>query len=448
MANRMNEIVGHLRRVVLRFDGAGQTDGKLLGSFIEGRDEAAFEALVRRHGPMVLGVCRRILRHEEDAQDAFQAIFLVLVRKAASVVPRERVGNWLYGVAQQTAVRVRAMNAKRWGREKQVTVMPDVAKEHRDDLTHLVDQELSRLPEKYRVAIVLCDLEGRTRKEVGKQLGWPEGSVSTRLSRGRAMLAKRLAKHGLVFSGEALAVSLSQNVASACLPPSLVSTTVKAATVIAASQLAANTLVSAKVAAITQGVLTSMLLTKLKTVAVVSFMVCVLAVGVGARFPSGQTLAEPTQQPIERKAGPAANAILVDVGKKPISEECNLRLEMLEKKIRALENQIHFVAKAIKPTAAQRADKKEVRIFTLGKLKAEEVAYTIEKLFSQDVHGSIAVSSNTNTIIVYAYPEDLKITERVISCLEKLPIQPVEEQPIKGQPRRPQGKGNLPGGGH
>src|SRR5262245_62087191 len=117
-------VIEHLRRVVLRRDGAGLGDGELLRSFIERHDEAALAALVRRHGPMVWGVCRRLLGHH-DAEDAFQATFLVLVRKAASVRPREMVGNWLYGVAHQAALQARRTAARRRAREVQVTVMPD-----------------------------------------------------------------------------------------------------------------------------------------------------------------------------------------------------------------------------------------------------------------------------------------------------------------------------------
>ena len=203
--------------------GSSQTDGKLLGCFIEERDGAAFEALMRRHGMMVLGVCGRILRcAATDVEDAFQSTFFVLVRKAKTVVPRRMVSNWLYGVAQQTAIRTRALNAKRRSREMQVNVLPDpatAAPGGSNDWQPLLDQELSRLPAKYRAPIVLCDLEGRTRKEVARQLGWPEGTVSSRLARGRAMLAKRLAKHGIVFSVEALAITIAQNAASACMPP-------------------------------------------------------------------------------------------------------------------------------------------------------------------------------------------------------------------------------------
>src|SRR5262245_51040356 len=123
--NPMNRVIQHLRSAVLRREDWGLTDGQLLGSFVERRDEVAFEVLLRRHGPMVLGVCRRVLRNEHDAEDAFQATFSVLVRKAASVRPRELVANWLYGVAYQTALRARVAAAKRRVKERQVAAMPE-----------------------------------------------------------------------------------------------------------------------------------------------------------------------------------------------------------------------------------------------------------------------------------------------------------------------------------
>src|SRR5437870_3754499 len=159
---QIDTVIRHLRRAVLRQDAAGRTDGQLLASFIDQKDEAAFEALVRRHGPMVLGVCRRVVRDHHDAEDAFQATFLVLARKASSVRPRERVANWLHGVALRTALKAKALRAKRRGREKQVTEMPEPETARQDpwrDLRPLLDQELNGLPENYRLPILLCDLE-------------------------------------------------------------------------------------------------------------------------------------------------------------------------------------------------------------------------------------------------------------------------------------------------
>ena len=175
---QMDTVIRHLRRAVLRQDGAGRTDGQLLASFIDQKDEAAFEALVRRHGPMVFGVCRRVVGNHHDAEDAFQATFLVLARKASSVRPRERVANWLHGVALRTAMKAKTMTAKRRGREKQVTEMPEPEAAQQDqwrDLQPLLDQELNGLPENYRLPILLCDLEGKTIKEATQQLGWPQG---------------------------------------------------------------------------------------------------------------------------------------------------------------------------------------------------------------------------------------------------------------------------------
>src|SRR5260221_8379742 len=181
----MYSVIQHLRLTVRLQDEAGLTDAQLLEQFIEHRDEAAFAALVRRHGSMVMGVCHRVVRNHQDAEDAFQATFLVLVRKAASIASLGLLVNWLYGVAYNTALKAKASNVKRRAKEKQVTEMPDPPMAGQelwsDHLQALLDHELSRLPEKYRVPVILCDLEGRTRKKAAQQLGVPEGSLSSRL---------------------------------------------------------------------------------------------------------------------------------------------------------------------------------------------------------------------------------------------------------------------------
>src|SRR5262245_34233812 len=227
-------------------------DGELLGRFVERRDETALAALVKRHGPMVWGVCRRLLAHH-DAEDAFQATFIVLVRKAGSIKPRGMVGNWLYGVARQVSLQARN-TVRRRAREKQVTQMPDVEapQDKWADVRPILDEELSRLPHHYRAVIVLCDLESRSRKEVARQFGCPEGTVASRLARAREMLAKRLTARGVTLS--AVAAVLSQNMASAVLA-SVVSSTIKAASLCAAGKA----VMPVKVAALTEGVLKAML---------------------------------------------------------------------------------------------------------------------------------------------------------------------------------------------
>jgi RNA polymerase sigma factor (sigma-70 family) len=264
----MNWVIQHLRRAALLREGAERTDGQLLEGFVSRREAAALEVLVQRHAPMVWGVCRRIVQNHHDAEDAFQATFLVLVRKAAAIMPRQMVANWLYGVAHQTALKARATRAKRQARERQVTSMPEPEAVERQDLwpalLPLLDEELSRLPDKYRVAIVLCDLEGKTRKEAAEQLGVPDGTLAARLARARTMLAKRLARRGLAVSGGLLAPMLSQQAASAAAPASVMISTIKAVNGVAAGEASAAGLVSAKVVALTEGVLRTMLLTKLK----------------------------------------------------------------------------------------------------------------------------------------------------------------------------------------
>jgi RNA polymerase sigma factor (sigma-70 family) len=261
--------------------GGGQTDAQLLARFVATRDEAAFASLVRRHGPMVLGVCRRVLGHFHDAEDAFQATFLVLARKAASVLRRDSVSCYLHGVAYHTALRAGTAIARRRKRERQVDNMPhpEVAPPEAQDWLPLLDRELNRLPEKYRSAIVLCDLEGRTRREAARLLNIAEGTLSSRLATGRQTLARRLARCGVTLSGGALAVALSQGAASAQVPMALASSTAKAAALVAAGQLAA---VSTPAVVLMKGVMKAMLLKKLRfAVAVVMVMMALGTVGLG-----------------------------------------------------------------------------------------------------------------------------------------------------------------------
>jgi RNA polymerase sigma factor (sigma-70 family) len=264
---------------------ADKTDGQLLSQFLSRRDEAAFAALVRRHGPMVLGVCRRVLGNVADAEDAFQATFLVLVRKAGPLSARAVLGDWLHGVARRTALSARRACARRRAKE-QAMARPDVqAEAMQDEWLPLLDEELRRLPENYRLPIVLCDLEGKTRREAAARLGWPEGTVAGRLARARALLARRLLRHGGAVSNSTLAAALAQNAASACVPEALVHSTARAANVLAAGTGATTTVISARVAALTEGVVRAMFLAKLKTVAYACGLLILLGLGSAALIP-------------------------------------------------------------------------------------------------------------------------------------------------------------------
>jgi RNA polymerase sigma factor (sigma-70 family) len=306
--NQLRRILQTLRGATLRREEAERTDGQLLQSYVRSRDEAAFAALVQRHGPMVWGVCCRLLRSHQDAEDAFQATFLVLVRKAASVV---KVANWLYGVAHQTALKARATAARRHAREKQVTAMPEPALERRelwDELRPVLDQELSRLPDKYREVLVVCDLEGKTRKEAARHLRVPEGTVASRLATARGMLARRVTRQGLAVSGGALAALLSQQAAAAGVPTTVVSSTLRAACLFSAGQVAAVGAVSVRSVALAEDVLKSLLLARLKVATAVLLALAVLAAGAIAltpRVPAGTPAEQARTEPQRTADRPA-----------------------------------------------------------------------------------------------------------------------------------------------
>jgi len=271
MAGGTNSAVA---RQIHRLFGQGTVSGlsevELLERFVAQRDEAAFEALVARHGPIVLAVCRHLLCDPRDVEDAFQATFLVLVRKAHSIRQRELLGNWLYGVAHRVAVRARANAARRKSLERivedaRLEPMTDV---ERHELQPLLHEEINRLPAKYRIPIVLCYLEGQTHAETAAQLGCPVGTVHGRLARAREMLKKRLTRRGVGLSAGAAAALLTEKVTRAAVPQTLIDATIKYAVIVVAGRGAAAGAVSATVASLTEGVLKTMLLCKLRVAAV------------------------------------------------------------------------------------------------------------------------------------------------------------------------------------
>ncbi len=219
----------HLRQVTAPADG-GELDAELLDRFVVSGDGSAFARLVERHGPVVLGVCRRVLHDYHDAEDAFQATFLVLARKARHIRQRHALAGWLYKVAYRLSVRLRASAERRrqaddhlaWG-----------------ELRLVLDEELARLPEKYRAPLLLCCLAGRTRDEAAEQLGWTLGALKMRLERGRRLLRTRLARRGLTLSATLLAVMLAQHATASPLPVGLAMTAVKASLLFAAGKPAA-----------------------------------------------------------------------------------------------------------------------------------------------------------------------------------------------------------------
>jgi RNA polymerase sigma factor (sigma-70 family) len=261
----LHAVIRHVRRVVL----ANASDEELLLAIASKRDEDAFEALLRRHGPMVWAVCRRVLRHTQDAEDAFQATFLVLIRKAGAIRKRAALPSWLHGVAYRTAQKARVLKARRLVHESRATRPVCTAElgDHSD-----LDFEVNALPEKYRLPVLLCELQGRTRKEAAELLKIPEGTLSSRLAAARKTLARRLRLRGACFVAGATAPTR--------VPAPLVVSTVKAVGLVMTGGEAAG-VVSANALVLSQGVLHVMFMMKLKSVVAATLVLGTLGIGAG-----------------------------------------------------------------------------------------------------------------------------------------------------------------------
>jgi RNA polymerase sigma factor (sigma-70 family) len=262
---RLGAALRQINRLFANGVVAGLSDAQLLERFLTRGDAGAFEALVGRHGPMVLSVCRGILRDPSDAEDAFQATFLVLVQKGGTIRGRDALGGWLYQVAHRVAIQANAAAARRRKLERQVGQMAVASSTNgpaaSDDLLPALHEEIARLPEKYRLAIILCDLEGMTQAQAAGQLHWSERTLRQRLAEGRARLKRRLARRGLAPDGAMLgAVFLRE--ARAVVPPAWCESTVRAA-LATVNHTAAAGAVSTAAYKLTQEVFKIMLFQKL-----------------------------------------------------------------------------------------------------------------------------------------------------------------------------------------
>jgi RNA polymerase sigma factor (sigma-70 family) len=294
-------LLRHIRKLAA---GAQQrTDRQLLDDFAARRCESAFAALVARHGPMVLRVCRRVLRHEQDAEDAFQAI-LVLAGKAGSIRNRDTVADWLYGVAYRTAMSTRRSTVRRQIREARAgAVAPRAtASPSWDDVQAVLDEEIQRLPQCFREAFVLCVLEGKGGAEAAAELGCQEGTVKSRVNRARRLLRQRLARRGIQLSALLAALSVAESVGRAALPAAFVRSTVRFGLLVAAGEGAAAVIPS-HVAALAAGVTRTMSVTKAKTTAVVLLTAGLLIAGAGALARQAPTAGGPTAGSPKSEAG-------------------------------------------------------------------------------------------------------------------------------------------------
>ncbi len=273
-AGQRSTLLVYLRRLV----GASATDrsdADLLERFAAKREESAFEALLHRHGPLVWNVCRRVLTEEHAAEDAFQATFLVLVRKARSVSKQASIRSWLHGVALRVALRARQQEQLRQRRERE-TPMRHPGEATWQDVRPILDEEIQRLPEKYRLPLILCYLEGQTNDEAARLLNCPRGTIATRLARARERLRSRLLRRGVTLSMGTLSALLTDNAMSETVPSLLLAQTAKATLMGAAS---------ASIITLTEGVLHTMFLSKVKMVSVFALaLAAITGAGVGAYY--------------------------------------------------------------------------------------------------------------------------------------------------------------------
>jgi RNA polymerase sigma factor (sigma-70 family) len=308
-------VVDYLRRALASEQGAGVTDAQLLDRFVQRADEAAFELLVWRHGKMVMGTCRRLLRDQQDAEDAFQASFLALARRANAIQRRESVAAWLYKVATRAALHCRTRAGRQRNREQTLVdqALPGpsldparLAALH--EVRPLLDVEVNRLPERFRVPFVLRHLEGWSNREIAGELGCSEGTVESRLTRARQRLRVKLARRGVTLTGGLLAASLLDQAANAAISKALITTTARSATLVRAGTIAVAS-ISPRIIALTQGVLQAMLVAKLKVIGAVLLTLAIVgsaATATAYRSPAaGNYSLEPSLVADDRPARPS-----------------------------------------------------------------------------------------------------------------------------------------------
>ncbi len=295
MNGQNGTLIAHIRKLTDAHVAARQEDAQLLERFVRMRDEAAFEALIQRHGPMVLRVCRRALGHAQDAEDVFQATFLLLSRKAASLRDRAGVGSWLFGVASRLARKARTAARRRAAHEARAPMrIPGSADPSLAETQALLDEELALLPEKYRSVLILCYLQGLTRDEAAGRLGLSLAGVKKRLERGRERLRARLARRGIPLSAVLLGLLLASE-GLAAVPSPLVAATVGAAQALAQGKSLAALGAGPGVLLLYRRGLMIMFLRKLKFVGAVALAVvlAVLSGGLAYQVAAGAPVPEP-----------------------------------------------------------------------------------------------------------------------------------------------------------
>lgn len=316
---QLKRVIRTIRQLSDRQVLADLTDGQLLRHFHEDGNEEAFAAIVERHGSMVLGVCRRVVSQQVDAEDAFQATFLILARKASTIRKVESLAGWLHGVAQRVALNARRSAMRRRQHESVVeerTAESPAASASLKELQLILDDEVQRLPERYRIPFVLVCLEGMSKPDAAKAMSCKEGTVSSRLARARETLQQRLLRRGVALASALGAIAATGETASAGVPTVLAESTVKAASAIAGGGTAINTVVSASVAGLVERTIKTMMIGKLKmAMTAVLLGVCGSAALAYGLLSSGGPVNSPAKSEEHRKDGqPGPNGDLKDDG--------------------------------------------------------------------------------------------------------------------------------------
>jgi RNA polymerase sigma factor (sigma-70 family) len=308
----MRSALHHIRKLV-SLAGTAVPDQELLARFVEHADETAFAALVQRHGDMVLGVCRRVLHDAHHADDAWQATFLVLARKAKSVRQRQSIGSWLHGVAFRAAANLKRDLTRRRVHERLAIGQhtTECTPQSWRDEWHILDEELQRLPERLKTPLVLCYLQGKTQDEAAQELGWSTATLRGRLNRGRRLLRQRLTRRGLTLSTALLATLVLSESGGAALRSILPANIVKAAALSARGQALAG-LVSPTIITLSEGVLQAMK-TKQQIGIVLVMVVSLVTLGVGLTYSQSPGSPAPHDKPLVKNAAPAGNAALQSV---------------------------------------------------------------------------------------------------------------------------------------
>jgi RNA polymerase sigma factor (sigma-70 family) len=378
------------------YQAGAATDEALLERFAGRREEAAFEEILRRHGPMVLGTVRRLLGNEADAEEAFQATFLVLARRAAAL-GRVPLGPWLHGVARRTAAHLRADRARRQARERRAVVMNAVGPSSEAvwrDLRPVLDEEVGRLPARYQAAVVLCYLEGKTYEEAAALLGCPKGTLAARLARARDILRIRLAGRGVALSAAALGVALGEAQASA-VPAPLLTATLRASLPSGAVPVGAE--------ALAREVMRAMFMGKLKVTAGVALGLCLAAVGAGALAMQGEAKPQAPAAPLNE--APQAGEV-----KKPAQEQA-----------------------AVPPLKKYRVG--------VGEIEAGFVPARTEVVLGEPVMATLVIKNPTAKPFEYIFGGDYRLTGRherfqvrAVDATGRALIDPLEERIKRGGP--------------